>query len=257
MIRKVKREWSKKEKAFHTVDAWGDKKLPEINSAIKQMDRDALKAKLKSLKLSEIGAKDVLVTRLKNHYKKLFLAERAGPNYQEKFISVEYFVALDFEATCIEENGPNYPHEIIEFPAVLVEVETGKTIAKFHSYVRPRINPLLSEFCTKLTGISQSQVDNAPYFPAVFKMFQEWLVENNLLVRYPNGLLKIEESTSSWTFVTGTGHRYSHFRTDIKWGSSSRWELNCQMPNSDKITIGKTHSIFFLSNEIFKNVLIS
>ena len=245
MIRKVKREWSKKEKAFHTVDAWGDKKLPEINSAIKQMDRDALKAKLKSLKLSEIGAKDVLVTRLKNHYKKLFLAERAGPNYQEKFISVEYFVALDFEATCIEENGPNYPHEIIEFPAVLVEVETGKTIAKFHSYVRPRINPLLSEFCTKLTGISQSQVDNAPYFPAVFKMFQEWLVENNLLVRYPNGLLKIEESTSSWTFVTGTGHRYSHFRTDIKWGSSSRWELNCQMPNSDRITIGKTHSILF------------
>ena len=43
MIRKVKREWSKKEKAFHTVDAWGDKKLPEINCAIKQMDRDALK----------------------------------------------------------------------------------------------------------------------------------------------------------------------------------------------------------------------
>ena len=37
MIRKVKREWSKKEKAFHAVDAWGDKKLPEINSAINRL----------------------------------------------------------------------------------------------------------------------------------------------------------------------------------------------------------------------------
>ena len=37
MIRKVKREWTKKEKAFRTVDAWGDKKLPEINNAINRV----------------------------------------------------------------------------------------------------------------------------------------------------------------------------------------------------------------------------
>ena len=50
---------------------------------------------------------------------------------------------------------PNYPHEIIEFPAVLVDLTTGERVATFHSFVRPRINPILSDFCKKLTGISQ------------------------------------------------------------------------------------------------------
>merc|ERR1712212_1436792 len=101
----------------------------------------------------------------------------------------------------MEENGAAFPHEIIEFPAVLVEVETGKTIAKFHSYGRPRINPLLSRFCVELTGITQQQVESAPYFPAVFNNFTDWLVEKNLLVRDVNRLI-IGESTPSWTFVT-------------------------------------------------------
>ena len=57
-----------------------------------------------------------------------------GPEYEKKWISCKYFVSIDFEATCVEENGPNYPHEIIEFPAVLVDVQTGKTISKFHRY---------------------------------------------------------------------------------------------------------------------------
>ena len=34
--------------------------------------------------------------------------------------NVDYFVVIDFEATCEERNPPGYPHEIIEFPAVLV-----------------------------------------------------------------------------------------------------------------------------------------
>ena len=34
--------------------------------------------------------------------------------------NVDYFIVIDFEATCEEKNPPGYPHEIIEFPAVLV-----------------------------------------------------------------------------------------------------------------------------------------
>ena len=37
--------------------------------------------------------------------------------------NVDYFVVIDFEATCEERNPPGYPHEIIEFPAVLVKLQ--------------------------------------------------------------------------------------------------------------------------------------
>jgi len=36
-------------------------------------------------------------------------------------------VVIDFEATC-NENSPNYPHEIIEFPAVLVSASDGSVV---------------------------------------------------------------------------------------------------------------------------------
>ena len=34
----------------------------------------------------------------------------------------DYLVVVDFEATCEEKNNGDYPHEIIEFPAVLIHV---------------------------------------------------------------------------------------------------------------------------------------
>ncbi len=34
----------------------------------------------------------------------------------------DYLVVVDFEATCEEKNVQDYPHEIIEFPAVLIDV---------------------------------------------------------------------------------------------------------------------------------------
>ena len=74
-------------------------------------------------------------------------------------INVDYFVVLDFEATC-EEGGKLRPQEIIEFPTLLVDVTSGNVESIFQHYVRPEINPILTEYCTDLTGIEQSQVDN-------------------------------------------------------------------------------------------------
>ena len=34
-----------------------------------------------------------------------------------------------------------------------------KVIGEYQTYVRPVLNPKLTEFCTKLTGIEQKQVD--------------------------------------------------------------------------------------------------
>ncbi|KAJ3223829.1 3'-5' exoribonuclease 1 [Chytriomyces hyalinus] len=66
-------------------------------------------------------------------------------------------------------------HEIIEFPVVLLDSTTLETVAEFRSFVRPVINPTLTAFCTKLTGISQEQTDAAPLFIDVLAQFEEFM----------------------------------------------------------------------------------
>ena len=43
----------------------------------------------------------------------------------------------------------------VEFPAVLLDLQTGKILDEFQQYVLPRDHPKLSDFCKHLTGISQ------------------------------------------------------------------------------------------------------
>jgi len=48
--------------------------------------------------------------------------------------------------------------EIIEFPAVLVDAKKRKIVDHFQAFVKPTINPKLSEFCVQLTGIKQVSI---------------------------------------------------------------------------------------------------
>jgi inhibitor of KinA sporulation pathway (predicted exonuclease) len=90
-----------------------------------------------------------------------------------------YICILDFEATCWEyDNENNDKREIIEFPSVLYQVNDNKIaifISEFQEYVRPTINPVLSSFCTDLTGITQETVNNADIFENVYMRHQQWL----------------------------------------------------------------------------------
>ena len=42
---------------------------------------------------------------------------------------------------------------------MLIDTHEVKEIDVFHQYVKPKLNPKLSEFCTELTGIVQDTVD--------------------------------------------------------------------------------------------------
>lgn len=82
---------------------------------------------------------------------------RTKPNMDGvKCQNIDYLLVMDFEATCgTKGNKPN-PQEIIEFPCALLNVKHGFQVeAIFHKYVRPVRHPLLSTFCTDLTGITQ------------------------------------------------------------------------------------------------------
>jgi 2'-phosphotransferase len=96
--------------------------------------------------------------------------------------AVDYFCVVDFEATCLN-NVKISPQEIIEFPAIMINARTMATVESelghghgvFHSYVKPIHHPILSDFCTDLTGIEQETVDKAPTFPTVYQQFLRFL----------------------------------------------------------------------------------
>lgn len=85
--------------------------------------------------------------------------------YEVQFQEFQYFLVIDFEATCDKDQIP-HPQEIIEFPSVLVNSMTGQLEAYFQTYVRPTCNKHLTDFCKDLTGIQQTQV--CFYFCRIF-----------------------------------------------------------------------------------------
>lgn len=93
---------------------------------------------------------------------------------------LQYVVILDFEATCEADRAKQVDQEIIEFPALLLNVRDGRIEDEFRRFVRPVRQPELSKFCQQLTGISQADVDGAEPFPTVMHEFIEWLTTHGL-----------------------------------------------------------------------------
>lgn len=150
------------------------KKISAANGRINRMDFNQLKDALSYLKLSTKGSKDILSKRLKAHVKKQHLSEN-NVNKISETSYVDYYIVIDFEATCQEVNPEGFYHEIIEFPAILLKAATLEIVSEFHCYCRPTKNPILTDFCKNLTGISQAQVDSSPTFETVLRRFDEWL----------------------------------------------------------------------------------
>ena len=80
---------------------------------------------------------------------------------------LRYLCVLDFEATCWDRSDE---HEVIEFPTVVIDIQEGKILDdRFRVFVKPAKNPVVSEFCFGLTGITQAQVDAGIPFPEALR----------------------------------------------------------------------------------------
>lgn len=116
-------------------------------------------------------------------------------HFQERAQKFRYLLVMDFEATCEKDEVLN-PQEIIELPCVVLSTSDWKPKDVFHEYVKPRVHPKLTAFCTELTGIMQETVDDQPCFAQVFSNFCEWLTkgryfDNSSFVTCGNWDLKI------------------------------------------------------------------
>lgn len=87
----------------------------------------------------------------------------------------DYLIVIDFESTCWNDGKRHQTQEIIEFPAVLLNTSTGEIESEFHAYVQPQEHPILSEFCTELTGIKQDQVDEGVPLKICLSQFCKWI----------------------------------------------------------------------------------
>ncbi|XP_041474047.1 ERI1 exoribonuclease 2-like [Lytechinus variegatus] len=111
-----------------------------------------------------------------------------------------YLIVIDFESTCWKDKK-NTNQEIIEFPAVLLNATNGQLESEFQQYVMPDEHPILSDFCTEFTGISQEQVENGvPLFICLNK-FTSWLkrIESEKNVAYNRST---DDTKKLCTFVT-------------------------------------------------------
>jgi len=125
----------------------------------------------------------------------------------------DYFLVLDFEATC-DENVKLYPQEIIEFPTVLLNAKTLQVEDEFHMYVKPTANPKLTAFCTQLTGIQQEWVEKGTIITSVLEQYDKWISSKKL-------------KANSFTFVT-----------------CGDWDLKTCLPSQSKAQSLKRASYF-------------
>lgn len=90
------------------------------------------------------------------------------------------YIVFDLEATCWE-NDRFKQNEIIEVGAVKMNDKLA-IIEEFQAFIKPKVNPQLSDFCKKLTSISQADVDAAPYSPQVINIFHDWIGEEEYVL---------------------------------------------------------------------------
>jgi len=89
----------------------------------------------------------------------------------------------EFQSLMKGESSINSP-SVVKRPCVLVDTTSrpARIVSEFQRYVLPIHNPVLSEFCTDLTGITQATIDRwGVSLHDVLSFFESWLVSNKVI----------------------------------------------------------------------------
>ena len=149
----------------------------EIQSLLSQPGIKSKNINLEKLKkIVESDPKKLAIEDEKGSSFLVFLDE----NDLKKNSPFDYLLILDFEAQC-DDNQKLKCQEIIEFPVLLLNTTTLEVEKDyFHTYVKPDVYPVLFPFCTELTGIQQSQVDEGAKLSEVIIKLQQFLKDKGV-----------------------------------------------------------------------------
>lgn len=90
-------------------------------------------------------------------------------------------ICLDLEYTCWENSlrddwsDPKFPAEILQVGMAGFDLVQGRCLTKFSAYVRPVLNPRMSDYCINLLQISQTIIDSSPTLPEVINQISSFL----------------------------------------------------------------------------------
>jgi inhibitor of KinA sporulation pathway (predicted exonuclease) len=87
---------------------------------------------------------------------------------------LKQFIFFDFEMKCDNRGMAYEDMEAIRLGAVKYDLDTKK-ITQFDRFIQPAAHGPLSAFCKSLTGIRDTDLENADLFPEVFKEFLFWV----------------------------------------------------------------------------------
>jgi inhibitor of KinA sporulation pathway (predicted exonuclease)/ASC-1-like (ASCH) protein len=91
----------------------------------------------------------------------------------------DHYLVIDFEASGVVQQSSEW--EIVEFPIVVVDAHALKRVPdEFHQYVRPTVNPKLSDQCIQSCGIAQSDVEGASPIDVVVAEAIAWVESLNV-----------------------------------------------------------------------------
>lgn len=110
--------------------------------------------------------------------------------FRELLGNTRYLLCVDLEATCDEypaglTDEQKLEHklavqrdemETIEVGAVVLDLhQDAKIVSEYTSFVRPVLNPVLTDFCKRLTTIDQVDVDSAGTYEQVRQSLDNYL----------------------------------------------------------------------------------
>jgi inhibitor of KinA sporulation pathway (predicted exonuclease) len=97
-------------------------------------------------------------------------------------------VVFDLEFTAWEgslQRGWNRPgefKELVQLGAVKVDAETVRPVAELNLLVRPRINPVLSDYLVRLTGVTNARMAHQGVdFAVAFRAFLDFVGDGEML----------------------------------------------------------------------------
>ena len=92
-----------------------------------------------------------------------------------------HLICLDLEYTCWENSiqddwpDPQFPAEILQVGMAVFDLIQGQCLNNFSTYVRPVLNPRMSDYCVNLLQISQNIIDDSPALPQVINKISSFL----------------------------------------------------------------------------------
>ena len=90
-------------------------------------------------------------------------------------------ICLDLEYTCWEyslQNGwaePQFPAEILQVGMAGFDLIQGQCLNTFSAYVRPALNPQMSNYCINLLQIPQNIIDDSPALSQVINKISSFM----------------------------------------------------------------------------------